>query len=850
MNRSLYCAIACIAVSGGALGLWASDSSGQSNASSKPKTILLGFDGVDAELTSQWMAEGHLPNLKKLSEQGTYSPLVTANPAQSPVSWAVLETASNPGKTNIGDFVRRKIDPKSEVPMPALQGVEKRYVAPETVGDYVKGLTKAERFVFSLGVPATARKWTVIFAVASLLVAFVLFRFVFRLGKIGALLVSLLFGVAAGTAMKVLTDSIPPRVPVPINERQGKPFWDVLGESGVRFTGLQVPAAFPAFANENVKLLGGLFVPDVQGGPGSWSIYTNDQWEYSKPEGNSTETGGKVFKVYEEKDGVIRTKLNGPENFAVEQPFKVQLDALDAQLDEQGMNEATKSKLEDERRRVQSEYKAWKQSGNRVQVDMAIKPDYAAKKAAITIDGQTQTVEMGGWSDWFHITFKLNRILKLKAVGRIHVAQCMIDKNEDRRLDLFVPPISISPEWQPPILPISWPREFAAQIAEDCGTYDTIGWACWTNALKDGKISEQAFMDSLDFTLKWRTKQLERELNNKDWDVLFHVESVTDRAGHLLFRFIDPKHPQYDTKADDGSLLRDRLVKAYGRTFPLKDGIVETYKEMDRIVGEVMTRIEKGEFGPDARLVVVSDHGFEPFRYGVNLNVWLWEEGYLVLKDQKETWSNRAEMLTKLDTTGELKTGGTVDVGKIIDNDTAGNLEYVDWARTKAYAIGLGKIYINKKTRETGGIVAPADFDATVDEICARLESSLDQKRDQARIALRAYAGRKIYNGPYSEEPGDIVLGFGVGYRSSWQSTLGGFERGAIGNQGIIVNDQAWTGDHCGVDPSLVKGIFFSNKKMALEAEPSLLHIAPTICSFYGVATPPEWDGTPLKLAQ
>lgn len=850
MNRSLCVGLSCIALSGLALGLLSRESSGQSNASSKPKTILLGFDGVDAELTSQWMAEGHLPNLKKLSQAGTYAPLVTANPAQSPVSWAVLETASNPGKTNIGDFVRRQISPASDAPMPALQGVSKKYVAPEEVGQYVQGLSKAELFVFSLGVPANATKWTAIFALVSLLVAFVLFRFVFRLGKFGALVVALLFGGAAAAAMVVLTGSIPPRVPVPVNERQGKPFWDVLGEAGVRFTGLQVPAAFPAYANENVKLLGGLFVPDVQGGPGSWAIYTNDEWEYAKAEGNSTETGGKVFKVYEEKDGTIRTKLNGPENFAVEQPFKVELEALDKKLAEQGMNETTKAKLEEQRRAVNGEYQAWRKTGNRVQVEMTIKPDYAAKTAAITIDGQTQTVAMGGWSDWFHITYKLNRILKLKAVGRIHVAQCTIDKNENRRLELFVPPISISPEWQPPILPISWPREFAAQIAEDCGTYDTIGWACWTNALKDGKISEQAFMDSLDFTLKWRTKQLERELKNKDWEVLFHVESVTDRAGHLLYRFIDPKHPQYDTKADDGSLLRDQLVKAYGRTFPLKDGIVETYKEMDRIVGEIMTRIDKGEFGPDARLVVVSDHGFEPFRYGVNLNVWLWEEGYLVVKDQKETWSNRAEMLTKLAASGDLKTGEKVDVGDLIDADTGGNLAYVDWTRTKAYAMGLGKIYINKKGRETAGSVAAADFDATVDEICARLESSLDEQRGQAKIALRAYAGRKIYNGPYLEEPGDIILGFDVGYRSSWQSTLGGFEQEAMGKQGIIVNDQPWTGDHCGVDPSLVKGIFFSNKKMALEAEPSLLNIAPTICSFYGVATPPDWDGTPLKLAQ
>ena len=38
------------------------------------------------------------------------------------------------------------------------------------------------------------------------------------------------------------------------------------------------------------------------------------------------------------------------------------------------------------------------------------------------------------------------------------------------------------------------------------------------------------------------------------------------------------------------------------------------------------------QLGEDDVLMVVSDHGFNSFRRGVNLNAWLHAEGYLALK--------------------------------------------------------------------------------------------------------------------------------------------------------------------------------------------------------------------------
>jgi predicted AlkP superfamily phosphohydrolase/phosphomutase len=73
------------------------------------KAIFLGLDGLDPNLTEKWMAEGKLPNLSRLREQGTYCRLRTTFPALSPVAWSTFATGVNPGRHNIFDFLNRNL---------------------------------------------------------------------------------------------------------------------------------------------------------------------------------------------------------------------------------------------------------------------------------------------------------------------------------------------------------------------------------------------------------------------------------------------------------------------------------------------------------------------------------------------------------------------------------------------------------------------------------------------------------------------------------------------------------------------------------------------------------------------
>jgi predicted AlkP superfamily phosphohydrolase/phosphomutase len=78
------------------------------------RAVILGFDGMDPELAQRFIAEGKLPNLAKLQQQGSFHKLRTTYPPISPVAWSTFMTGVNPGKHNIYDFLAR--DEKSYLP--------------------------------------------------------------------------------------------------------------------------------------------------------------------------------------------------------------------------------------------------------------------------------------------------------------------------------------------------------------------------------------------------------------------------------------------------------------------------------------------------------------------------------------------------------------------------------------------------------------------------------------------------------------------------------------------------------------------------------------------------------------
>ncbi len=83
-------------------------------AAPEGRVVILGFDGVDPRIVETLMAEGELPNLARLRDEGTFRPLIPANPPQSPTSWSSFATCTDPGDHGIYDFLRR--NPRNYLP--------------------------------------------------------------------------------------------------------------------------------------------------------------------------------------------------------------------------------------------------------------------------------------------------------------------------------------------------------------------------------------------------------------------------------------------------------------------------------------------------------------------------------------------------------------------------------------------------------------------------------------------------------------------------------------------------------------------------------------------------------------
>jgi predicted AlkP superfamily phosphohydrolase/phosphomutase len=209
--------------------------------------------------------------------------------------------------------------------------------------------------------------------------------------------------------------------------------------------------------------------------------------------------------------------------------------------------------------------------------------------------------------------------------------------------------------------------------------------------------------------------------------------------------------------------------------------------------------------GKDTTLMVMSDHGFNAFRRGFNLNTWLKENGYHRL-------ISRARQADS----------------SLFENS--------DWSRSRAYGIGLNGLYINQRGREKEGIVsAGPESDNLIREIARKLEEVIDPQTG-AKVVLKAYVSKDVYQGPYLEMAPDIILGFNRGYRISWSSPLGSFPKEILED-----NKQKWSGDHMSA-AEVIPGVLVANRKIRVES-PALYDLTATILDIFGIEKPKEMIG-------
>lgn len=653
--RAAALAAAPLAALGVALALAGCAGAGDARATDR-KVVILGFDGLDYDLTAKLIAEGRLPNFARLAAANGLHKLGTSIPPQSPVAWSDFITGRDAGTHGIFDFVHR--DPKTMVPYLSTS----RVVADPDAGEP------------------------------------------FTLGKCQ-------IPVDAGQ-MELL--------------RHGTPFWEKLERAGIETTVMRMPANFPPSGTAS-RELSGMGTPDILGTYGTFTYYTSELfYDSSKISG-----GGQVVEAWAE-DGVVSSELIGPDN-----PF-------------------TKAKTK-----------------AKAPFQVFLDPDEPVAK--LVVGEEQRILKVGEWSDWVPVALDLGTCGKLLMTPSIPAMVRFYLKALRPEFELYASPLNLDPS--NPVMPISTPPDFAAELAEKDGPYYTQGMPEDTKALESGVLGRDQFLQQVRTAHDEMVAQYQRLLADWRSGLLFLYFGTADLTQHTMMDTLDPTHPRWDPEVSP----------------KYADVIPATYALFDDFLGYVLEHAPE-----DALVVVMSDHGFTSWRRAFALNTWLSQNGYLKLTDPQ------AALSAKL-------------------------FGAVDWSGTKAYGLGINGLYVNLQGREKDGVVPESQRLALMRELKEKLLAVVDPKTGQPAITQVFLREEAYADGPYRDVGPDLVIGYAKGTRGSSASALGEFEE-----EVFYDNTEEWPGDHL-MDPAAVPGVLLTNRPLAQPA-PTLRDLHRSILAEFGVA--------------
>ncbi|NJL26526.1 MAG: hypothetical protein HC897_00960 [Thermoanaerobaculia bacterium] len=404
-----------------------------------------------------------------------------------------------------------------------------------------------------------------------------------------------------------------------------------------------------------------------------------------------------------------------------------------------------------------------------VTADFKVYVDPDEQRAKLVVGTEERVLAAGEWSDWVPVEFELLPHAKsLKGICRFYLRRVRPE------FELYVSPINFDP--LSPEAPISTPDDYAGELAQATGRFYTQGMPEDVQALKGGVLTREEFLQQAEIAGQEIADQFPWVLDQFKSGLLFFYTGNVDQISHMMYRAMDPQHPLYDEPKD---ALFAQVIE-------------QQYEKADTMVGYALDHLGEG-----TTLVVMSDHGFSPLRRRFSLNTWLAQNGYLALKNPNL-------------------------------RDDPGMYVNVDWAKTRAYGLGLNGLYVNLRGRERWGIVDPKDRDALIAEIQEKLLQVVDPTTGLPAVT-KVYKREEIFKDRGAIEIGpDVVMGYA--------RTMGGSDDSALGKippDLFTDNSSEWSGDH-GMDHEVVPGIFLSNKPLKKEVT-SLKDLAAAIVAEFGI---------------
>lgn len=278
---------------------------------------------------------------------------------------------------------------------------------------------------------------------------------------------------------------------------------------------------------------------------------------------------------------------------------------------------------------------------------------------------------------------------------------------------------------------------------------------------------------------KMQIKLLKDLLVSQRWDFFISVMIGTDRLQHMLWRHFDENHR--------------RFIK----NSPYKDALKNYYIYLDKKLGEIIDLV-----GEEVVILVVSDHGMVKQEGKINVNNWLIEEGYLVLKEK-------------------------------VRGKKRFSLNFVDMDKTLAYAGGAyhARIYINKEK-------AGKDYKKLREEMIKKLKEIPDDKGN--KIETKVYKTEEIYKDVSDPECPDLIVYFDD---LRWASNPDLGQRGLYSWETAIGADSA---GHSREGCFIIKGEGIKNKGKI--GNININQITPTILKMLDIKIPKDIQANPVEV--
>jgi predicted AlkP superfamily phosphohydrolase/phosphomutase len=415
--------------------------------------------------------------------------------------------------------------------------------------------------------------------------------------------------------------------------------------------------------------------------------------------------------------------------------------------------------------------------------EIRVQVDKASPKLVLHTGGAPSRIEIAekGWSDSVRFKFKFSMLQSVSGIARFYVKQL------EPHLEFYASAVNFDPA--APMFPVSTPGDYAKELAEKIGLFSTLGMAEDHNGLNNGRLDEAAYLQQCDLVLRERERMMRFELGRFSEGLFFMLFDTPDRVQHMLWRFRDREHPCFEPDLAPEFATR----------------IEEHYRQCDALLAPVLEKVDENTL-----LMVLSDHGFGSFRRAFDTNTWLWQNGLLALKDNRQP-----------------------------DEDLDEGFAQVDWSKTYAYALGLGGIYLNFKGREGAGIL---DEGTESERVRRAIQRGLAEFPDPGtqRAAIRSVSRREeLYSGAFVENSPDLLINFYPGFRVSWRTAVGGFADSLLED-----NKRRWSGDHI-IDPEAVPGVLFMNRAARCN-HTRIIDLAPTILNYLGMQAPQSMEGSSL----